>query len=248
MSDREHTTACNLPHQRAWYARDRTLLIGFVVSYAALFAVLHVFAYLFGLQREPPCWLACMVPALLTLMTMVLLLFLAIRMVRVWRKHIANRRRLRWLRLMAVAAIVIFLVLPFTRFGFPPYRSYTSGFRRYVKANVDLGSMRAWLSTLDRKWCSDYVYDLTSGATIESWWPETAPWAKAITPLDPHSAMLLLDGDGHPAMAITWLGLFSHWGLVVGSEEMRVPPAGFVKHKEYRLALDSGAYVWHRMK
>ena len=168
MSDREHTTGCNLPDQRAWCARDRTLLIGFVVSYATLFGVLHVVAYTLGLRWEPPCWLVCMALALPALLTTMLLSLLAIRMVRAWRRRAANRRRLRWLRLLAVAAIVLYLVLPFTRFGFPRYKTYTAGFRRYVKVNVDLNAMRVWLSTLDRKWCSDYVYDLGSGGTIEA--------------------------------------------------------------------------------
>ena len=246
MSDREHTTACNLPHQRAWYARGRTLLIGFVLSYATLFGVLHVVAYTLGLRWDPPCCFPCLALTLLALLTLVLLLLLTIRMVRAWRRRAANRRRLMWLHLLVITAIVIYLVLPFTRFGFPRYKTYTAGFRRYVKVNVDLNAMRAWLSTLDRKRCSDYVYDLGSGGTIESRWPETRPWARAITHLEPHSAMLSLDGDGHPAI---WIGR-SGWGrsgLVVGSEKMRVPPAGFVEHKEYRLPLDSGAYVWHEV-
>ena len=60
--------------------------------------------------------------------------------------------------------------------------------------------------------------------------------------------MLSLDGDGHPAIWIDCSGWGKRAGLVVGSEKMRVPPPGFVKHQEYRLPLDSGAYVWHEVQ
>jgi hypothetical protein len=101
------------------------------------------------------------------------------------------------LRFLAAVGIVAFLALPFTRFGWPPYKTSTRAFRRYVLANVDLNAMRAWLNTLDGKYTPNYAYELAYGATIESRWPEAAPWAKAITPLRPDHVRLAPDDSEH---------------------------------------------------
>lgn len=179
----------------------------------------------------------------LALLTLVLSLGLVVRKPRTWAKHTAGWIRYIMLRLLAAVGIVAFLALPFTRFGWPPYKTSTRAFRRYVLANVDLNAMRAWLNILDGKYDPNYAYELAYGATIESWWPEAAPWAKAITPLHPDYVRLTPDDNHHPAIRIA--GLRGH-SLVVGSENMQTPPAKFLKLDEYRLSLGPGAYVGHK--
>jgi hypothetical protein len=230
--------------KRAWYTLDVALLAGFVLTYAAFLSVLHVMAYLLGLQRKPSLAFGAVLVGLV-LLTLTLLLVSVSRMGGGWREHLPDKGRLLRLRLLTIFGIAAYLILPFTRLGLPPHKTFTRAFRQYILVNVDLDALRAWLSTVDPKKCSDYVYDLTSGATIEEWWPDAAPWAKTVTPLEPHSAMLLPDSGGHPAIGIRWLGLFNGWGLVVGRKNMQTAPSGFSLYSEYRLPLDSGAYVWH---
>ena len=53
-----------------------------------------------------------------------------------------------------------------------------------------------------------------------------------------------------------WGGPIARWGVVVGPEEMPIPPTedvsydenGYRQIGEYRLKLTDGAYVWHEMK
>ncbi|MCL5279686.1 MAG: hypothetical protein M1376_07245 [Planctomycetes bacterium] len=215
------------------------LMTAIVVVYAIFFALLHVAAYLMGLQRELALsWtIAFLVLALLTL---VLSLGLVIRMMLPWPKRIRDLGRRMAMCLMVTIGIVAFLVLPFTRFGWPPYKTSTRAFRKYVRANVDVNAMRTWLNTLNGRYDPNYAYELAYGATIESWWPEAAPWAKAITPLRPDCVWLTPDHNNHPAVRIT--GLHGH-SLVVGSENMQTPPANFSTRDKYRLWLDPGAYV-----
>jgi hypothetical protein len=210
------------------------------VTYAILFALSHVAAYLTVLQRELALsWtIAFLVLALLTL---VISLGLVIRKPRTSPKHIADWIRCIMLRLLTTVGIVVFLVLPFTPFGLPPYKTSTRAFRKCVLANnVDLDAMRAWLNTLDGKYDPNYAYELAYGATIESWWPKAASWAKTVTPLRPDCVRLAPDHSNHPAIRIT--GASGH-SLVVGSENMQTPPANFSTRDKYRLWLGPGAYV-----
>jgi hypothetical protein len=217
------------------------LLSSLVVVYAIFFALLHVAAYLMGLQRELALsWIIAFL--VLTLLTLVLSLGLVIRKPHTSPKHIADWIRCIMLRLPTAIGIVVFLVLPFTRFGWPLYRTSTWAFRKCVRANVDVNAMRAWLNTLDGKYDPNYAYELAYGATIESWWPEAAPWAKAITPLHPDYVRLTPDHNNHPTIRIAGFGGHS---LVVGSENMQTPPTEFLKRDKYRLSLGPGAYVGH---
>jgi hypothetical protein len=218
------------------------LVSALVVIYALLFAVRNVVAYLGGLQGELSLWWIVGLVAL-ALLTLVLSLGLVVRKPRTWPKHTAGWIRCIMLRFLAAVGIVAFLALPFTRFGWPPYKTSTRAFRRYVLANVDLNAMRAWLNTLDGKYTPNYAYELAYGATIESRWPEATPWAKAITPLRPDHVRLAPDDSDHPTIRIA--GLRGH-SLVVGSENMQTAPAAFLKLDDYRLSLGPGAYVGHK--
>jgi hypothetical protein len=217
------------------------LLSTLVVIDVIFFIVCHVVAYVMGLQGPLPLS-RTVVLLVLALLTLALSLGLVIRTMLPWPKRIPDLTRRMALCLLTTVGIVAFLVLPFTRFGWPPYKTSTRAFRKYVRANVDLDAMRAWLNTLDGKYDPNYAYDLTSGATIEDWWPEAASWAKTITPLQPHHARLAPDPNNHPAIRIA--GLRGH-SLVVGSENMQTPPAAFLKRDKYRLWLGPGAYVGH---
>jgi hypothetical protein len=113
------------------------LLSALVVIYAIFFVILHVVAYLMGLQGKAALsW--TIVLTVLALLTLVLSLVLVIRMVRPRPKRIPDLSRRVALCLLASVGIVVFLVLPFTRFGWPPYKTSTRAFRDYALAKVDL--------------------------------------------------------------------------------------------------------------
>jgi len=123
------------------------LLGSLVVVYAIFFTLLHVAAYLMGLQRDlSPSW--TIVAIVLALLTLVLSLGLVIRMMLPWPKGIRDLIRRVALSLLTTVGIVVFLVLPFTRFGWPPYKTSTRAFRKYVRANVDVNAIRTWLNPL----------------------------------------------------------------------------------------------------
>jgi hypothetical protein len=214
------------------------LLSALLVVYVTFFAVRHVIAYLMGSMRDLSLlWIILFM--VLALLTLVLSLGLVIRMIWPWPGRIRDLGRHTALCLLATVGIVVFLVLPFTRFGWPPYKTSTRAFRDYAHAKVDLDAMRAWLNTLDGKYDPNYEYELVY-APIEARWPEAAPWAKTITRWHPDSVRLALDHDNHPVIRIA--GLHGH-SLVVGSESMQTPPADFLKRDKYRLSLGPGAYV-----
>jgi len=172
-------------------------------------------------------------------LTLVLSLGLVIRIARPWPKRIRDRIRRAALCLLTTLGVVAFLVLPFTRFGWPLYKTSTRAFRKCASANVDLDAMRTWLNTLGGKHDPNYAYELVY-ASIEERWPEAAPWAKTVTRWRPDCVRLAPDDNSHPVIRIT--GLHGH-SLVVGSESMQTPPANFAARDKYRLWLGPGAYV-----
>lgn len=226
-----------------WCFSDAVLAAGFVLSYVGILAVSAVVAYILGLQQEPPFFLdlLCLLLLLLLILSASMIFVRTIRS-----KYITGQRGLKRLRLGMILGILICLVLPFTRFRPPIYRARAAGFRHYVKANVNVEAMQAWLKTLDPKICTGtYPYELHSGATIESWWPDAAVWAKGITPTNPHFATLSLDQAGQPVIRIMWLSWtlgFSHYGLVVGDDGLTLHSLNS-KKGEYRLSVAPGAYV-----
>jgi hypothetical protein len=246
MVDQVNHCSNNRPG-RPWYIVDVILFGGLVMAYGALVAIVAVMAYLLGLQREPPLFVCAWLLLALTALVLLFLTAIIHRMVQRWGRHIDGRYRLWGLRLFVATIIIGYLALPFTRLGMPRTKGLTAGFRRYVKANVDLNTIQVWLNSRDPNACSDYVYDLTSGATLESWWPDAAPWAKAITLLHPHSATLSLSSERCPTIRIRWFGWSRGWGLTVGDPSIVTPPSDLSRHGEYRLLVAPGAYVWHEL-
>jgi len=233
--------------RKPWYGVDIILLGGFGLAYGDLAGVTAAIAYRAGLQRKPSLLVCTGVLLTMSVPTILCLIAVVRRVIRSWGRHIEDKYRLWSLRLAVTVGIVLYLALPFTRLGMPWTKAFTVGFRRYVKANLDLASIQAWLNSADPNACSEYVYDPTSGATLESWWPDAASWAKAITPLHPHCATLSLSSEGCPTIRIRWFGWSGSWGLAVGDPSIVTPPSSFSRQREYRLSVAPGAYVWQEI-
>jgi len=218
-----------------------------MLSYVGFFGVRAAVAYILGRQQHPPLSLGAFLLLLLVLL-IVSALVLVLQSLRRPKPIQGERRAFRVISLVTILCVVVCLVMPFTRFGPPVYMATMYGFRDYAKANVSVEAVQAWLKTLDPKICTEqYNYELNSGCTIECWWPDAVPWAKGVTPANPDFATLHLDEGGRPMIRIMWLGMFMSrdYGLVVGDEQMETPRPDFFGHREYRIPLAPGAWIWY---
>jgi hypothetical protein len=63
---------------------------------------------------------------------------------------------------------------------------------------------------------------------------------------NPHYVTLDVDKNSNPKVRLTWgsyrTGL---WGFEIGNMDMAIPQSDFNPPGEYRLTLESGAYVWY---
>jgi hypothetical protein len=235
--------------RRYWYALD-IILLGLVFLYGALLDHFGLISYIDGLYNWAFSFLAVFglvslfVPALLCLLAVVL------RMLSSWPKHIQNKRTLLLLRVLVIVCLILYLGLPFTGIRPPGYETFTSGFKKYVEAKADIEVIRAWLSTLGPRDCTEEYIDLyeEGGGIGNSKWPDTIAWPESITRFDPHYVQLSLDDTGHPMIRLTWGGALGHWGFVVGSEGMETPASHLSRWGEYRLELCRGVYVWHEIQ
>ena len=235
------------PTRRSWYTSRVLLAVVFILSYVGFFGVIAAVAYMRGRQQYPPLSLG--VPILLLLVLVIVSAVVLVLQSLRGPKPIQAERRASWvISLATILCVIACLVLPFTRFRPPVYMAMMYGFRDYARANVDVEAVQAWLKTLDPKICTgQYNYELNSGCTIECWWPDAAPWAKGVTPANPDFATLHLDEGGRPMIRIMWLGMFMSrdYGLVVGDEQMETPRPDFFGHREYRMPLAPGAWIWY---
>ena len=165
-----------------------------------------------------------------------------------WPARIRSKYRLLLLRMVVIVGLGVYLALPFTPVKPSGFRTYTSGFKKYLQKEADIPAIRTWLSTVNPEACTDEEINLYTNYTLESVWPESIDWPESITRFDPHYVSLSMDHTSHPIVRLTWGGALGHWGFVVGGEDMETPESDFSEYGEYRLELIEGAYVWHELQ
>lgn len=178
------------------------------------------------------------------------LALLVVRMICIWPRHVADRKRLRLLRMGATGLLVVFVILPFTPLGIPGPSGFDAGFRRHVLRTADIPAVQAWLGTLSPDICLMGLVSIRPNGKPDNW-PASRDWPATLTHLDPQFIVFGQTDDNRVTIRLMWSGLDDSWGVEIGPEDMPTPEThGQVSwdENEHRLRLASGAYVWHRIE
>jgi hypothetical protein len=254
-----HNIASREPRARRWYVLDIVLIGGFLLAYAGFFGVSSLTRYWDGLSNGGRPMLDLLVVLGLGAVSLGLFVVLAVQVLIVWRKRIESRRRFIAAALSLSIVLVVWIALPFMGLWPPGYEPFTSGFREYVRANVNLAVVREWLNAQDPNLFTGRMIEVADPIRFTSCWPDTVVWASAITQLNPHYVQLDKTETGRPKIRLTWGGALGHWGVEIGPEDMPIPETlprrrnviygqVFWDEGEYRLPLAPGAYVWYEIQ
>jgi len=116
------------------------------------------------------------------------------------------------------------------------YSSYLHGFADRIKSRTDVEAIRAWLRTISDK---DYAGKNPDAMTFDEL-PE------CLQVLRPKVITTWKDENNNGTVRLFWgSSLAGTWGVVIGMEDMKIPPSDFSVGGEYRLPLEPGVYVWY---
>lgn len=114
--------------------------------------------------------------------------------------------------------------------------SYLYGFADRIKSRTDIEAIRDWLKTVSDE---DYTGKNPDAMTFD----ELPQCLRVLNPSTVHTSK---DEDGHARLGLFWgSSLAGTWGVVIGMEDMKIPPSDFSEGGEYRLPLEAGVYVWY---
>jgi hypothetical protein len=131
----------------------------------------------------------------------------------------------------------------------PGYKLTTYGYRDRLRKEADIEAVRDWLRTLKKENCTGERINLVSGSDYSKrYWPDSIEWPESLKVLSPRLVCLDLDENGKPKIRLTWNEFMSFLGVEIGMEDMEIPTSDFRRLGEYRLPLESGAYVWHELR
>ena len=182
-----------------------------------------------------------------------LLLFTVICTKRLFNNWTKYTQRKRFIRIIYICIFLFFTLSLFTPINIlmysPGYQPFIYGFRERIESNADIEDIRNWLETLQDEDCNGETISLHSDSVpFKSHWPNSIEWPESLKVFNPSYAILSLDENGNPKMSLTWGGPFGHWGVVIGMEDMEIPPSDLRRYGEYRLPLEPGVYVWHELQ
>jgi hypothetical protein len=239
-----------------WNIWDVILLV-FIVVYVILVPI-GGFHYFCGWYNPYLLfYVACFVFPIMITISILLLLYTVIWAFRLFINWTKYTRRKKFIRIIHVCIPLVFIVsffisvftsidIPLCQFG---YKSFTYGFRERIKSKADIEDIRNWLGTLQEKKCNGETIDLfRDSGPLKSYWPDTIKWPTSLKVFNPHYVNLGHDENKNPMVSLTWGGPFAHWGVVIGMENMKIPPSDLRRYGEYRLPLEPGAYVWHKLQ
>ena len=120
------------------------------------------------------------------------------------------------------------------RAGLPGIGLVGVGLRHRVESQVDIAATRTWLKSLD-----DEDYKDGYRGIIHSNLPESLRGLKGA------AAVLSADENGNARIRLEWGGTPSgHWGVVIGMEDMEIPPSEFSPEVKHIVPVEPGVYVW----
>ena len=237
----EDESPAGVVRSRRWFGVVRVLLPAVVIAPLLVWIVFVAICYAGGRRNSPGCFAIPLMLGPLLPFGLIASPILVVRTIFNWHRYPRRRQ-------YGHALLTILLVGSLAFVGWvivlspvcSPGAAFMRGFRRHVQSQADIQAIRAWLDGTDAQAAAEQS---ARGCFDGSQWP--APIAR----LGPRYASVLRDEGAGLTVRLSWVDRpFGHWGLAVGRGQMRVPPAGFEKHNEHCLPLDSGAYVWHRMK
>jgi len=157
-----------------------------------------------------------------------------VRLFRCWRKS-TRRKKLAvsaeiGIPLVSIALFAAsFLVPDDSPLNWPPFKSFAYGFKDRVRSKGGIEPIRDLLRTFrkpdEREIAPRIPYE---------------EWPKSLKALNPKTVVLCEDKNGTTYIRARWGGGFQPWGLLIGMENMDIPPSD----SEYRLPLEPGVYVW----
>ncbi|HCO93971.1 MAG TPA: hypothetical protein DIU00_08480 [Phycisphaerales bacterium] len=190
-------------------------------------------------------------------MSVLLILFTAICTIRLfnnWTKYTQRKKIIRFIQVcVPTVFIASFFISVFTPINIPLYQPgynpFTYGFRERIRSKADIEDIRNWLETLEDEDCNgESIVLLRDSDSFKSQWPDSIEWPKSLKVFNPNYVKLVLDENGNPKVSLTWGGPFGHWGVVIGMEDMEIPPSDLSRYGEYRLPLEPGVYVWNELQ
>ena len=117
--------------------------------------------------------------------------------------------------------------------------SFTYGFRGRMRSRINVEEVRDWLRIQNSEdFFRSYYKNLPPG---------TLPGFLEI--LKASDIDLSADENGNPRIRMDWgSGVLRSWGIVIGMEDMEIPPSKIELYGVYRLPLEPGVYVWHELR
>lgn len=161
-----------------------------------------------------------------------------VRVFRDWRKTTRRKKVALFAEIIIPLVSIVLFVASFfvpedSRLNWPPYKSFAYGFGDRVRSKADIEAIRDLLRTCVKP---DEL-EIAPRIPYED-------WPKSLKALNPKSAILWTDKNGTTYIRVRWGGGFQHWGMVIGMENMDIPPSDLRVSGEYRLPLEPGVYIW----
>lgn len=216
-----------------------TVLLAILAALWLVWGPLGPVLYVGGLFNSMWVWTLSSSILLLMFPALILFLVLVVYTPVVWCRRTSRERRSLILRMVAAGGLVVPTVVGFTGLTASPFDVYVRGFARYVKMHADIEGIQNWLDTLDRN-----EYTGPYGSIGEKCFA-VAEQPACVASLNPTRVTVRLDETKDLTVKLLWGGgPIGHWGIVVGPEDMPMPPSDRSKFGEQRFPLAAGAYIW----
>ena len=198
------------------------------------------FDYLRGrFENVDFCLISCMFYLAIGLFFFFCIVYGLVRLFVNWKSHTWEKR---FIIVFEIGIPIVVIVIFFTSFlipsylRMPGYKPFMYGFRDRMRSQADIEDIRNWLKTLRKE---DYAGDINRLPYNN--FPESLKvFGRGIN--------LSADKNGNPKVSLAWGSGFGQWGIVIGMEDMEIPPSYSSQYGEFRLAVESGVYVWHEIQ
>jgi len=197
-----------------------------------------IICYSGGLFNSSPAIALVSVAVLPALVTAGAFPVLVVQAAVTWRRRTRDGRRRILVWLVLTGGFFCPYAWGFAGCTVSPFDMFVRGFRRYAERRVDVEAIRDWLDAYDAD-PRDGEYDSVDRRLAKSEQPA------CVAKLAPKFVTVLSERGESLKVRLLWGGGFiGHWGVVVGSRDMPMPPSDPRRFDEQRYPLSPGAYIW----